>query len=91
MAAERRFQDLLPDDLHQNPFSPSAVELAVEDLLPGTEIQFSVCDRNDHFPSHDLALHVSVGIVFSGVMTILGDRLVGRKFFEPDVIVVMQS
>ena len=39
---------LLPDQLHQYPFPPPAVELAVEDLLPRPEVQPAVGDRNRH-------------------------------------------
>jgi hypothetical protein len=33
---------------------------------------------------------VGVGVVFTHIVTILGNRFMGRQFFEPDVIVVVQ-
>ena len=33
---------LLADDFHQDPLAPSAIELAVEDLLPGTEVELDL-------------------------------------------------
>src|SRR4051812_39767888 len=35
---------LLPDDFDQYPLRPSPVELAVEDLLPGSEVQLAFRD-----------------------------------------------
>lgn len=34
----------LPDDLHQNSLRPTAVKLAVEDLLPGAEVEVEVAE-----------------------------------------------
>src|SRR5262245_16288644 len=55
---------LFADDFDQNSFLAAAVEFAVEDLLPGTEIQLAICDGNHHFTAHDLALDVRVRVVF---------------------------
>ena len=38
----------LPEDLDQYPLPPAAVELAVEDLLPGAEVEPAVRDRHHH-------------------------------------------
>src|SRR5215472_9038991 len=35
---------LFPDNFHQRPFPPSAVELAVKNLFPGAEIEFPIGD-----------------------------------------------
>ncbi len=44
---------LFPYDFDQDSFSSAAVKLAVENLLPGAEIQFSACDRYHDFPAHN--------------------------------------
>src|SRR4030095_5026595 len=49
----------LADDFHQHALFPPAVELAVENLFPGPEVQPAVGDRHDDFASHDLPLDVS--------------------------------
>ena len=55
----------------------SAVELAVEDLLPGAEVELAVGDRHDHLAAHDLPLQVGVGVVLAGaVVVVLADRRV---------------
>src|SRR5436190_3414100 len=59
---------LLAHDLDDDALLPAAVELGVEDLLPWTEIQPAVGDRQGHLMAHDGALQVRVGVVFSGLM-----------------------
>jgi len=82
----------LSDNLHQHPLAAAAVELAVENLLPGAEVQFAVGDRHHHFPAHDLPLQVGVGVVLAGVVVaVLGNGGVGRQLFQPDIIVPMQT
>lgn len=61
---------LFPDNLDQHPFFPAAVKLSVEDLLPGTEIQTPFSHGHHHFPSHDLPLHVGVGVVLAHIMPV---------------------
>ena len=53
----------LPNDLHQHPLPPPPIELAVEDLLPGAEVEAVVGDRHDHLAAHDLPLHMRIGVV----------------------------
>src|SRR4051794_33237877 len=53
----------LPNDLHQHPLLPSPVKLRVKDLLPRPKVQLAIRNRNDDFASHELALHVGVGVV----------------------------
>jgi hypothetical protein len=79
------------DDLHEDAFAAVAVEFAVEDLFPWTEIEFAVGDGDDDFAAHDLAFEVGVGVVFAGaVVVVLGGRRVRGEFFEPDFVVVME-
>jgi hypothetical protein len=83
---------LLSDYFHQHSLAPSAVEFAVENLFPRAEVQFAFGDCNDDFPAHDLTLEVGVGIVFaSAIVAISGSRLMRREFFQPDLIIVMES
>src|SRR6266567_5517931 len=83
---------LLADDLDEDALLAPAVELAVEDLLPGPEVQLSCGHRNDHFTAHDLTLNMRVGVVLScSVVMVLVDGFVWRQALEPDLIVVMQS
>ena len=55
----------IADDVYQHPFSAAAVEFAIEDLFPRPKIQFAGRDRHNDFAAHDLAFHVSVGIVLA--------------------------
>lgn len=82
----------LPDDLRENPLPPPSVEFAVEDLLPGTEVELAGGDGHHHFAAHDLALHVRVGVIFAGaVVTVLRDRLVRGQFLQPVVVVLEEA
>jgi len=83
---------LLADDLDQHPLLAAAVELTVEDLLPGTEVELSGSHRDHHFTAHHLALDMGVSVVFSSsVVMVLVDRFVRRQVLEPDLVVMMQS
>jgi tyrosine-protein phosphatase SIW14 len=79
---------LFSDDLDKDPFLTPSVELAVEDLLPGAEVQLAVGNSHDDLPAHDLALQVGVGVVLAGVVVpISADRFVRSEVFEPFVVV----
>jgi hypothetical protein len=80
----------LADYFYQHPFAPASIEFAVKNLLPGTEIELAAGDRRHHLPSHDLPLHVGIGIVFANVMAILRYRFMRRQFFKLDVIIMVQ-
>src|ERR1035441_6571515 len=83
---------LFSDDLNQRAFLASAVELAVEDLLPRSKVELAAGDGNHHFASHHLPLHVRVRIVFAGaVVPVLRGRLVGREPFEPFLVIRVQA
>jgi len=61
-------------------------------LLPRTQVEFSVGDRDDHLSAHDLAFEVGVGIVFAGsVVVVLRRRRVRGQFFEPDFVIVVKA
>ena len=80
---------LLPNYFHQHPFSPTTIKFAIEDPLPCSEIEFSICNGHHHLAPHDLPFQMGIGIIFITVMPILGDRLMGGKFFEPHLIIVV--
>ena len=62
------------------------------DQLPGADIEFALGEGDDDFAAHDLALHVSVGVVFaSAVMLVLRRRFVRGEFLQPDVVVVQET
>lgn len=63
-------EKLFADDFHQHPLSAPSVELPVEDLLPGAEIQLALGDGVHGFTSHDLPLHMGVGVVFAHIVPV---------------------
>src|SRR5262249_27541215 len=73
-------------------FAPSSIEFAVEDSFPWSEIEFAVGNRDDNLTAHDLALEMGVGVVFACPIVSIGVRWsVRSKFFQPCLVVVMQS
>ena len=54
----------LPNNLHKHAFAAVAVEFAIENLFPRAEVELTIRDRHHHFPAHDGALEMSVGVVF---------------------------
>jgi hypothetical protein len=82
----------LSNYLDQYSLLSSAVEFAVENLFPRSEIQFAFGDRHDDFAAHDLTFEVGVSVVFAGsVVSIGAGRGVRRQFFQPQLIVVMKA
>ena len=60
--------------------------------LPVAEVgQLAARDRDDDLPTHDLALHVGVGVVLSHVVLVLGYGLVRGELFEPFEVIFVQS
>src|SRR5574339_417957 len=84
------YSRLLTHDLDDNALAAAAVELRVEHLLPGTEIERAVGDGQDHLVPQDGALQVRVGIVLAGlVMLVRQPRR--RELLEPRLEVLDQS
>ena len=81
----------LPNDLHQHPLPPAPVELPVEDLFPGPEVQQPFGDCHHYLAPHDLPLDVRIGIVFPCVVPVLADRLVRGELFQPLFVVMVQA
>ena len=65
---------LLADDFYQHSFLATAVELAIENLFPRTEVESSLGDRDGDVAPHNLALVMRIGVIFAGaiVMVALG-------------------
>jgi hypothetical protein len=82
----------LADDLDEDPLRPVAVELAVEDLLPGAEVELALGDGDDDLAAHDLAFEVGVGVVLAGAVVgvPLRRRVERRQAFQPRLVVGVQ-
>src|SRR5262245_12379812 len=84
---------LFPDDLDQHPLGAAAVELAVEDLLPGAEVEPAAGDGDDDLAAHHLALVVGVGVVLAGAVVAVALRagVERRQLLEPALVVLVQA
>jgi hypothetical protein len=81
-----------PDDLDPRALAAPGAELAVEDLLPGAEVELSVGDGNDDLAAHHLALEVGVAVVLTcAVVALVAGGCVGRQFLEPVLVVLVQA
>ena len=69
--------------LLRHTLAAQSVERAVENLLPGAEIQRPVGNGDHDFSPHDGAFQVGVGIVLGSVVCVLGVRMLGGELFEP--------
>ena len=82
---------LVSNYLNQYSFASFTIEFAVEDLFPWSEIKFTLGNRDNHFPPHDLALEMGVSVVFArSIVSIGARRSVRSKFFQPYLIIMMQ-
>ena len=84
---------LLADDLDQDPLGPPTVELAVEDPLPGAEVQLALGDRHGHVAAHDLTLVMGVAIVLTGAVVVIDLRrgIERRQTLQPAGVVLVQA
>jgi transposase InsO family protein len=57
---------LFANDLEQHALAAPPVELAIKNLLPRTEVEFTRRDRDHNLPPHNLAFHMGIGIVLAG-------------------------
>ena len=90
--SERVSNRLVSNYFDEHSLAPSAIEFAVENLFPRPEVHFAFGDRDDDFAAHDLTLEVGVSIVFaSAIVAISNGRLMRRKFFQPDLVIGMES
>src|SRR5262245_6281621 len=77
------------ENLHHHPLLPPAVEFGVEHLLPGSEVERTPGDGQDHLVVDEGALEMRVGIVLAGLMVAIVAR--GRELLEPLHHVVLQT
>jgi hypothetical protein len=66
---------LFANDFDQDALATASVELAIKNLLPRTEVEFTRRDRGHNLPPHNLTFHVGIGIVLAGSVS-------GRANFE---------
>ena len=59
---------LFANDLDQHALAAPSVELAIKNLLPRTEVEFTRRDRDHNLPPHNLAFHMGIGIVLAGLV-----------------------
>ena len=71
LRTDPRSSHLLPNYLHENAFAPFSIELSIENLLPGSEIEFAACDCHDYLSAHDLSFHMGIGVVFPGTVVVI--------------------
>src|SRR3954454_19588025 len=87
-------QDVLfTDDLDHHPLGAPAVEFAVEDLFPGSEVEAAVGDRHHHLAAHDLPLVVGVRVVLAGAVVLIALRagIEGGQLLQPALVVLVQA
>src|SRR5262245_53358810 len=79
----------LAEKLDDDPLLPPPVELRIEHLLPWTEVERPLGDREDHLVMDERALEMRVGIVLTGlVMAIVPRR---SELLEPLHEIVLQA
>ncbi len=66
--------DLFSDDFNQDPFGPTTIELTIENLFPGSEVQSAFGNGHDHFSPHDLSFVMGVAVIFAGSVMVVGRR-----------------
>jgi hypothetical protein len=82
----------LTNNLHEHTLPSSPIKLAIENLFPWAEVQFAFRDGNNHFAAHDLAFHVSIGVVFTcSIVVIKIYRLMRRQFLQPNFVVMQKA
>ena len=77
-------------DLHDHPLFPLSIELRVEHLLPRTEIELPVGDRQHHLVAHDGALQVRIGVVLARLVMLVGEAR-RRQLLEPYLKIMNQA
>jgi hypothetical protein len=92
MAQTARFRSpLFADDLDQYALAAAAVELAIKDLLPRTEVKFARGNCDHDLSPHDLAFHMRISVVRAGsVMAVARNGFVRSEPFEPRVVIGVQ-
>src|ERR1039457_1787803 len=71
---------LFSHDFNENSFVALAVELGVENLLPGTKVEFPAGDRDNDFMVNDQRFQVRVSVVFAGLVMLIVLAEGGERF-----------
>ena len=71
------------DDFHEDAFATQAVEFAVKNLLPRTEVEATAGHGDNDLAAHDAALEVRVGVVLRAIVTVLAVRFFRGELFQP--------
>jgi hypothetical protein len=71
---------LLSHDFYDHPLGAPSIKFSVEDLLPGTEVKFSVGHGDDDFVMDDQRFQVGVSIVLSGLVMLVVLAEGGERF-----------
>jgi hypothetical protein len=90
--AKRASSPLFADDLDQYALAATAIELAIKNLLPGTEVEFARRNCDHDLPPHDLAFHMGVSVVLaSSVVAVARNGFMRGEPFEPRGVIGVQS
>lgn len=82
----------LPDDLDQHSLITTPVELTVENLLPGAQVQATIGHGHGDIPAHNHSLMMRIAVVLtSAVVQVAVDRGMGRQLLQPALVVLMQA
>src|SRR5690606_3277155 len=85
------------ENLDEDALAAAAVELEVEDLFPGAEVELAVGDGDHDFAAHDLAFVVGIGVVLAGAVveiaaaTGVGAGVEGSQALEPALVVLVEA
>ena len=82
-------EPITPDDLHQRPFLPAAIELAVENLLPRAEVELALVTATTTSRPMIWRFMWASALSAGAVVQILRDGLVGSQGFQPLVVVLV--
>src|SRR5438876_2099618 len=84
-----RGQSSLANDFYEDALPSSSVEFAVENLFPGTKVQFPIGYGDDDFPAHDLPFEMRVRVVCAcTVVMVWAERLVRSPPRARDLVIV---
>src|SRR4051794_18331780 len=83
---------LFADYFDEHALAAAAIEFAVENLLPRSQIKFGFGDGNDDLTAHNLPFEVGVGVIFAGaVVVVLRGWFMGSQLFQPNVVIMKQA
>jgi len=57
---------LFANDLDQHALAAPSIELAIKNLLPRAEVEFTRRYRDHNLPPHNLAFQMRIGIILAG-------------------------